>query len=139
MKLTVKFQWVFNSPKDAGLAAAALSDRKECHVVSSLFVDDEQVAPVDTSDVTHVIITHLKAKFVDLWRVTAVTNFLPYDDESYDDTPEVSFSPALFDGEDLPRLDTYAEVRPNEVRGSYRLAGGEADDWRVITEESEVA
>jgi len=136
MKMTAKFQWVFNSPEDAGKAAAALSNRREARVVSSLFLDNEQVAPIDTQDVTHVIITHVKAKFVGgLWRVTAVTTFIPYD-ESYEPAPEeVTFSPALFDGEDLPRLDTYAEVKPEH--GRYRFAGGEADDWRVITDDGQ--
>jgi len=140
MKLTAKFQWVFNSPSDAGKAVAALSDRSAEHIVSSLFVNDEQVAPVHTGDVTHVIVSHIGAKYVNLWRVTVVAEFIPYYAEDYDDgKAEVSFSPALFDGDDLPKLNTYREVKPNEVYATYTIAGGEADDWRVITDDSEVA
>ena len=140
MRMQASFDWLFNSPSDAGKAVAAFADREAAHVVSSLFVDDEQVAPIDTTDVSRIEVTAVRGKGVTLWRVKVFTSFIPFETVVGDDDPEVAFSPALFDGEELPDLPTYAEVlRGTGTRssagkgfGEYRISRGEADDWRVL-------
>jgi len=131
MKYNTRFSWIFNCPADAAHAVGIFANHQEAHRVASLHVADEQVEPITTRDVTLVSVERVSGEYgTCLWRVNVDTEFSPYDSlDDYDgETPSVGYSPALFDGIDLPELPTYVE-RFAYLKGSFRAtSNGSADD-----------
>lgn len=101
MKLHRMFSWQFGSRYHATQAALVLSDHEGCLNIASLFLDEVQVEPIMTSDVTRIVMRKGRAQF---WTVEAHVTF-----DVGADKVEVEYSPYNFDGEnDLPKLPTFA-------------------------------